>query len=98
VSNAEHYAPEDDVPDDWRPADTGRWSRVELLAEIDALNECVAKWVGIAKERKGAVEAAERWRRVVVAAYSLVAHDEGRNPDEIVQELLEDLHDALGGQ
>jgi hypothetical protein len=60
MSNIEHYAPEDDVPDDWRPFDNRKWSREELLAEIDALNAEVAKWVGIATQRKGAVEAL-RW-------------------------------------
>lgn len=62
----------------------GRQQDAEEIA--DALNH-----------HRGAVEGAERWRNVVVAAYSLVAHDEGRSPDEIVQELREDLHDALGG-
>jgi hypothetical protein len=41
---------------------------------------------------------AERWRKAVVAAYDLVAHDEGRSDHEILQQLREDLHDALGSE
>lgn len=54
MSNLDHYAPEDEVPDDWRPADTRRWSRAELLAEIDGLNLEID---ALNVERKRAVEA-----------------------------------------
>lgn len=56
MSLIEHSPEDDDGTDDWRPFDQRKWSRVELLAEIDALNAEVAKWVGIVTERKGAVD------------------------------------------
>lgn len=43
-----------------------------------------------------ALNETERWRGVVVAAYDLVAFDEGRAAEAIMQDLREDLHDALG--
>jgi hypothetical protein len=80
-----------DLAGDWR--ERAEKAEAEVTAWKTRLVEETARLRGINQE---AMEAAERWRAVVVAAYSLVAHDAGRNPDEMVQELREDLHDALG--
>jgi hypothetical protein len=50
------HSPEDDgtnpMPDEFR-----KWSKNELIAEVEELNRQVAYWVGVATERRGAVEA-----------------------------------------
>lgn len=94
MGNIEHYSPEDDVPDDWRPFDHGRWSREELLAEIDALNVEVAKWVGIATERKGAVEAL-RAARDELGRAPIRDHP---TPTSRASKIIGDALDRFGGQ
>jgi hypothetical protein len=64
---SEHRPEDDDGSEgDWQPFDSRRWSREELLAEIDALNATVAKYVGLLAERKRGAVSAERTYEVWV--------------------------------
>lgn len=79
------------MPDDYR-----EWTQDDLIAEIEGLNEQVAKWVGVAAERRGAVEAL----REVTAAWDAML----TNPDLTLgpvearwNEALAEAH-RLGGQ
>jgi hypothetical protein len=67
--------------------------------EAKPMREVIARCgtLGHAKKIAAALNQTERWRSVVVAAYDRVAFDEGRAPEQIMQDLREDLHDALGG-
>jgi hypothetical protein len=89
------HSPEDDgtnpMPDEFR-----KWSKDELIAEVEELNRQVAYWVGVATERRGAVEENERLRGGLRAALDYLE----LVPDDSVdyEAALIRVRDALGGQ